>query len=61
MSYEFFIDNFKAKYSLDGSVKVKFTNDNLKEIGIINSTNHTVLYYLTNYRLVVEKYFNIKI
>ena len=60
MSYEFFIDNFKAKYSLDGSVKVKFTNDNLKEIGIINSTNHTVLYYLTNYRPVVEKYFNRK-
>ena len=60
MTYEFFIDNFKAKYSLDGSVKVKFTNDNLKEIGIINSTNHTVLYYLTNYRLVVEKYFNRK-
>lgn len=60
MTYEFFIDNFKAKYSLDGSVKVKFTNDNLKEIGIINSTNHTVLYYLTNYRPVVEKYFNIK-
>mgnify|MGYP003429368776 FL=1 len=58
MTYEFFIDNFKAKYSLDGSVKVKFTNDNLKEIGIINSTNHTVLYYLTNYRPVVEKYFN---
>ena len=58
MSYEFFIDNFKAKYSLDGSIKVKFTNDNLKEIGIINSTNHTVLYYLTNYRPVVEKYFN---
>lgn len=60
MTYEFFIDNFKAKYSLDGSVKVKFTNDNLKEIGIINSTNHTVLYYLTNYRPVVEKYFNRK-
>lgn len=60
MSYEFFIDNFKAKYSLDGSVKVKFTNDNLKEIGIINSTNHTVLYYLTNYKPVVEKYFNRK-
>lgn len=60
MSYEFFIDNFKAKYSLDGSVKVKFTNDNLKEIGIINSTNHTVLYYLSNYRPVVEKYFNRK-
>ena len=60
MTYEFFIDNFKAKYSLDGSVKVKFTNDNLKEIGIINSTNHTVLYYLTNYRPVVEKYFSRK-
>lgn len=60
MTYEFFIDNFKAKYSLDGSVKVKFTNDNLKEIGIINSTNHTALYYLTNYRPVVEKYFNRK-
>mgnify|MGYP003295089693 CR=1 FL=1 len=60
MSYEFFIDNFKAKYSLDGSVKVKFTNDNLKEIGIINSTNHTVLYYLINYRPVVEKYFSRK-
>lgn len=60
MTYEFFIDIFKAKYSLDGSVKVKFTNDNLKEIGIINSTNHTVLYYLTNYRPVVEKYFNRK-
>ena len=60
MTYEFFIDNFKAKYSLDGSVKVKFTNDNLKEIGIINSTNHTVLYYLTNYRPVVEKCFNRK-
>ena len=58
MSYKFFIDHFKAKYSLDGSIKVKFTNDNLKEIGIINSTNHTVLYYLTNYRPVVEKYFN---
>ena len=60
MTYEFFIDIFKAKYSLDGSVKVKFTNDNLKEIGIINSTNHTVLYYLTNYRPVVEKYFSRK-
>ena len=60
MSYEFFIDIFKAKYSLEGSFKVKFTNDNLKEIGIINSTNHTVLYYLTNYRPVVEKYFSRK-
>lgn len=60
MTYEFFIDIFKAKYSLEGSFKVKFTNDNLKEIGIINSTNHTVLYYLTNYRPVVEKYFNRK-
>ena len=60
MSYKFFIDQFKAKYSLDGSIKVKFTNDNLMEIGIINSTNHTVLYYLTNYRPVVEKYFNRK-
>ena len=60
MTYEFFIDIFKAKYSLEGSFKVKFTNDNLKEIGIINSTNHTVLYYLTNYRPVVEKYFSRK-
>ena len=60
MSYKFFIDHFKAKYSLNGSIKVKFTNDNLKEIGIINSTNHTVLYYLTNYRPVVEKYFSRK-